>query len=332
MKSKTKIFAVILLIGFIGILFFKKNIPAKDDAVQKSKIIQSEKLIEQAKSHPGLTQSNLSASENSSECKFILESIETLPLQTLIYDLTNGNLDINSHSNCIMNDFPKLKNLDGFPAVCQIIKGTEPSKKCIDQLFKYKSLRIHHATLNSDIDLLDTPVIIQKFMAVLSDDSTENPEGQNRIRTIGQKLYERLPNSEAAVKAAVLGFMIPTNLSTDDQQKFNDILDSARSKFPNNWEIYEMDLIRKKGQSLDSFKNEIQNYYAKYPNSAIAQYYMGCLNWSENNAPVARDFLKSATVTAPNDPRFADTYQQAQKLNPPEKICMVQINLSPDDF
>ena len=40
MKSKTKIFAVILLIGFIGILFFKKNIPAKDDAVQKSKIIQ----------------------------------------------------------------------------------------------------------------------------------------------------------------------------------------------------------------------------------------------------------------------------------------------------
>ncbi len=329
MKSNIKIFVVVSICIIAGVFFLNSKTSSNSEA-KKIIALKSEKLMDQAKNHPGLTKPNLSETENSSDCKSVFESIETLPLKTLIYDLKEERLNLNSE--CLLKNFPKVKSLIGFPEACKTTKGAEPTTECIEKLFKYKSMRIHNATKNTDIDTLDTAVIIQKFMAIMSDESMNSAEGQLALRTIGQKLYERLPNSETAAKAAALGVVISDKLSEEEHSKINELLDSARSKFPNNWEIYELDLIRRKGQNLESFKNEIVSYYTKFPNSAISQYYMGCLNWSENKATIARDFFKSTTTINPKDIRFSGTYEQSLKTNPPEKVCSVQINFNPDDF
>jgi hypothetical protein len=331
MKSNTKIFGIFILFIVMTVVYLKTTNSKKTDAgIQKEVQLVPEKLIDQAKNHPGLKKAMLTGAEDSSDCKSALESIETLPLKTLLYDLKENKLKLSS--DCLFMNFPQSKSLAGFPEVCSVTQKADLSDECVAKIFEYKSLRIHHATKNTDLDTLETAVIIQKFMAVLSDDSMDNSDGHAVLRKIGQKLYERLPESESAAKAAALGFIVSEKLTPEEQAKINFVLDSARSKFPNNWEIYEIDLIRKKGQSLENFKNEILNYYGKFPNSAISQYYMGCLNWSENKAAVARDFFKSATTINSKDTRFTGTYEQSLKTNPPEKVCSLKISFDPDDF
>ena len=324
-----------LILGFSGIaLFFAVyfSLNSKTAVLPSSQVTTTEppSLFQQAQAHPGLTQSHLSEEDSSSECKPVLEAIETLPLKTLIYDLTTGKMKLDA--KCLFHKKKEAKILDGFPEVCVQLKDGQPTADCVSKLFFYKALRIQNATMGQNLDNLETEVIIQKLMGILTGQSEISADESKQIREIGVKLYERLPDSAAAAKAASVGFISAEQLTPEESAQFDKILDESRTKFPSNWELYEIDLIRKRGRDEAEFKKSVVDYYAANPNSPIARYYMGCMKWSEKEVTAAREFFHSAVAIAPNDARFKATYDHALAATPPEKVCTVQINFDPEKF
>jgi len=305
----------------------KPEHPPKNDSLMG---VPTTSLGEKAKAYSGLLAPKLSEEEKASDCKSSLESIETLPLQTLIYDLSNGRLTLDA--KCLFLNKKIAPSLAGFPEVCKNLKSENPDKECIEKLFFYKAARIHQATIGENLDSLQTEVIIHKLIALMMDQSFSTPEGLQLIRQVGGKLYERLPNSDSAAKAAMLGYIGDDNLSEKNKVALDALLTEAREKFPENWEIYEMDLMRLKRSNEGDFKNRIVSFYESNGSSPIGQYYMGCLNWSEGKANAAQEFFRTANLNAPSDKRFSETYQKSMASKPPDKVCSVQIGFNPDNF
>lgn len=330
--KKNILFVLIITVATIVYLnFHKPSANSKEFQAQSTSSKNSSKsLTDQIKQFPGLDTPKLSPQESQSECKEALESIETLPLQTLIYDLGHNKFKLKS--DCLFISKNSIALLDNFPEACEKIENNEPSKACIEKLFFYKALRIHHATINDDLDSLPTEIIINKLIGLIAENAFNTPDGLKLVRAVGAKIYERLPESESAAKAAVIGYFGDENLSDIDRTSYNKLLDEARSKFPENWEIYEMDLVRKKMNNDDSFKNEVVNYFQSHSDSAIANYQMGCFYWSDSKVDEAQNLFKKSVQLSPNDQRFVGTLQKSQTMTPPEKVCSVQINFDPDKF
>ena len=181
------------------------------------------------------------------------------------------------------------------------------------------------------MDQLPTEVLIQKLMALLMGSFFSNGHDLQQLKQLGVKLYERLPESESAAKAASIGYLVDAHLSSEEQDIYNKTLRDARNKFPENWEIYEMDLVRRKTQNDPEYRNEITKYYQAHGQSAIGQYYMGCLEWADGHEQSARDLFKAASQSS-KEARFLETYQKALSQQPPSKVCSVKINFDPDKF
>ncbi len=331
---KKLIFTNIILFA-VSIYFFLSKNKNKSTEIHQvfsiSKISQSKKLIDQVKDSPGLAQANLSSEEMNGPCKESLSAIETMPLNTLVYDLGHGSLKLDT--NCLFKSKNDIKALKGFPEVCAKIENSQPSQQCIEKMFMYKALRIHHATINDSIENMATDVLIHKFIGILAEDGFNSPVGLRQLKEAGAILQQRLPESESAAKAALVGYMASTeNMIPEDQKKFEDMLSESRKKFPENWEIYEMTLAQKKSKGEEDFKNEVLNNYKSRPDSAVSLYFMGCLKWSENQVAEAQNFFKQALQKAPQQSRFQYTLDLSQKAQPPEKICVLQMNFDPDKF
>ncbi len=331
MKKSILIVLIIVVATAVYLNFLKSKAMPKEMQDQSISTNSSSKsLSDQIKQFPGLDKPKLTLQESQSECKEALESIETLPLQTLIYDLGHKKFKLNS--DCLFISKNKLDLLKDFPEVCEKFENNEPSKLCIEKLFFYKALRIHHATINDNLDSLSTEIIINKLIGLIADNSFSTPDGLKLIRVVGAKIYERLPESESAAKAAAVGYFGEENLSDVDKATYNKLLDEARLKFSENWEIYEMDLVRKKMKNDGSFNNEVVSYYQNHPESPVANYQMGCLDWSNSKADEAQNLFQKAVQLSPNDQRFAETLQKSKTMRTPEKVCTVQINFDPDKF
>lgn len=333
MSTRNKSLLALLAVIIGAAVFFMKRQPLASVPEAAAPLLQAEqaappkKLIDQVKEFKGLPEAKLSEQEKNSECRGPLEAIETLSLKTLIHELSTEALKLNS--KCLSIESNNIDALRGFPEICEQLKDGQPSQECIKKLFLYKSLRIHHATLGDDLNGLPTEVLISKVVGAWAELSS-SPENLKRIRDIGTKLYERLPDSESAAKAAVVGYMIDDSLSVADKKERDRLLDEARINFPSSWEIYEMDLIRKQALDEGSYKNEIKSFYARYPDSAIGIYYMGCVQWSEGQIALARQSFKSASAKSPGDQRMGSTLRIALATEPPQKVCAVQIGFDPD--
>lgn len=329
--KKNILMVFILFAVAVGFYLHKPTTNTKKVQAQVvSKKTYSTSLTEQIREFPGLEKPKLNEKESQSECKEALESIETLPLQTLIYDLGHNKFKLKS--DCLFiskNDIALLKD---FPEVCEKIENNEPTKECNEKLLFYKALRIHHATMNDDLNSLSTEMIINKLIGLMIENAFNTPDDLKQMRAVGTKIYERMPDSESAAKAAIVGYFSDDNLATSDKENYNQLLDEARNKFPENWEIYEMDLVRKKMNNDDNFKNEVMTYFQNHPESGIANYHMGCLHWTNKNVTEARALFQKAVQLSQNDSRFATTLQESQTANPPEKICLVQIGFNPENF
>ncbi len=331
-----KTILVILIFVVVAIGFYNFHKSAENSKETQTQSVSQKKsfksLNDLIKQFPGLDSPKLSPQESNSECKEALEAIETLPLQTLIYDLIQNKFKLKS--DCLFISKNSISLLNDFPEVCEKPENNELSKACIEKLFFYKALRIHHATISDDLDSLSTEIIINKLIGLMAENAFNTPDGLKLMRAVGVKIYERLPESESesAAKAAVVGYFGDDNLSDVDKENYDKLLNEARNKFPENWEIYEMDLVRKKKNNDDSFKKEVVNFFQSHSESAIANYYMGCLYWSDNKGVEAQNLFQRAVELSPNDQRFVGTLQKSQTLRPPEKICSVQISLDPDKF
>lgn len=93
-----------------------------------------------------------------------------------------------------------------------------------------------------------------------------------------------------------------------------------------------MNLVHQKINSKENFRKEILNYYRNYPNSGIANYHMGCLEWSDNNKNAAQALFQKAVQLNPREKRFVATLEKSKTVQPPEYICEVQVGFSPDQF
>lgn len=323
---------ILVIMILVYLKYSQPSVAAENKNENKtfSKTTPSKSLLDQIKQFQGLEKARLSEQELKSECKEDLEAVETLPLETLIYDLKNKKLNLKS--DCFFIDRNTTPLLSGFPQICRNFENNEPTKECVEKLFFYKALRIHQATMKDNLDNLQTEIIINKLIGLLAENAVQTAGGLKMIRDVGAKLYERLPDSESAAKAAALGYLADDKLSDSDKVSYDEILNQARRKFPENWEIYEMDLIRRKMKNDNSFETEVLNYFQKNPSSGIANYYMGCLAWNKQNATEARSFFQIAAQLQSSDQRFSSTLQKSQTVNPPEKVCTVQVNFDPNQF
>lgn len=289
------------------------------------------KLIDQVRDFPGLPTAKLSAQEKSSECKSALESIETLPLTTLLQDLKDGRIKLKGE--CLFSGKSTISSLNDFPEACEARQPDgQVTTDCAAKVLFYKALRIHHATINENSKGLSTEILINKLIGLLADQAFASPTGLKLMRDVGRELRERLPQSDSAAKAELIGYLADDNLPPEGKQYYETKLDEARQQFPENWEIYEMDLIRKKSMNEKLYDDEIKKYYSQNPNSGIATYHMGCSAWNHADKVRALEFFDVAKKIAPQDKRFADTYSKASTLSPPEKVCTVQINFNPEQF
>lgn len=306
--------------------------PASSSSEMKSPSSSSPspKLIEQIKEHPGLKVAQLSSDEKASECKAALELIETLPFRSLVSDLTNGQLKLDPR--CMFLKTKPFQKLDGFPQVCEDVKDGALSRDCLDKLLYYKALRIHYGTLDADLSSLPNEVVIQKLMALLLENAFQTDDGLKLLKAVGEEVYRRLPWSEPAAKAATIGYFVAHDRSAEDDARFEALLREARGKFPESWELFEMEVTRKKLKNDLSYKDDVRNLYRQYPETALAMYYRGCLYWAESQATEARDLFRRATEASPGDRRLSKTLQESLSKVPPEFVCSIHIGVNPDDF
>lgn len=328
------------ILGILGILlltlfFFPRQ---KRTNLESAELVKqgsggfnsSQMLIERVKEAPGLESSRLSESEKSGECKGTIESIQTLSLKTLAFDLAAGNLKLTT--DCLPVSGTNEIFLKGFPAVCEKRENGQATAECLQKLLFYKALRIHHDTINDSLDGLSTEIIIQKWIGLMVDMAPASKSGLQMMKAVGQKLLERLPNSASAMKAALIGDFIDEELPAEQKRLLSAKIHEARELYPDNWDIYEMDLIRQREENPEGFRRSVNDFNQKNPNSPIGNYYVGCLAWSEGNQAKARQYFQRATELSPQDNRFMDTLKKSTASKPEEKVCTVQVSFSPDSF
>lgn len=93
-----------------------------------------------------------------------------------------------------------------------------------------------------------------------------------------------------------------------------------------------MELVHLKTADSKKYVQSITNNYQLNPDSAIATYHWGCLSWQKGQAQPARELFQKAVSLKPDDKRFLQTRDQSLKVNPPEKVCQVQISFNPESF
>jgi TolA-binding protein len=196
----------------------------------------------------------------------------------------------------------------------------------------YKGLRIHRATLDSQIDNLSTEVLIQKFVGMMFDGSMDQANGIQEMREIGIKIYERLPESLSAAKVALIGFILENKLNETDRLSFEKILAQAQERFPDNWDLYEVSLMNRKSRSEKEYQAAVKTFYQTYPDSALAAYHLGCVFWTKTDLPAAQKYLKLAYDREPTNKRFQESWTQSQKLPAQERVCSLQIGFDPSNF
>jgi tetratricopeptide (TPR) repeat protein len=328
MKSiKTPYFFLALVLILSASLFLTQNKTTKIDELTQP---QTTKLIDRVKQFPGLQKPNLSEQEKASHCAAALESIETLPLKTLLYDIQNDQLKLDP--KCFESQTQNWSTLQDFPEACLTRVNNELSQTCVQSLFSYKTIRIHQATANENVAQLSLELLINRLMALLNQEMLTSADGKKMLREVGMELRSRLPDSDSAAKAAALGYLIEDQLDTQNALAFQELLGQLRTQFPESWDIFEMELVHLKTADSKKYVQSITDHYQSHPDSAIATYHWGCLSWQKGQAQPARELFRKAASIKPDDKRFSQTYDQSVKVNPPEKVCQVQISFNPESF
>ena len=233
--------------------------------------------------------------------------------------------------SCFQAFIEKYPFLKGFPETCQLNKEGKLVNPCASQLLAIKAIRIHMATQSQSTDTLSTDLLINRLFALLTNQSIGTPEGTQAIKEVGRELFKRMPNNESAAKAAGLGYLIDDHLSPEDQQYFSDLGSEIRNRFPDNWEIYEINLLSKRNINKEEFENTIKSTYESNPESAIANYYMGCAKWKYKAFNEARAYFQKALQLSPHHERFAQTLKSSSDTSN-EKVCRFAIGFNPDNF
>lgn len=228
MKSiKTPYFFLGLALFISAYFLLPQNKPTK---IAEQPQPQPAKLIDRVKQFPGLQKPNLTEQEKVSFCAAALESIETLPLKTLLFDIENDQLKLDP--KCFEFQTKPWSALKDFPQACLTRIKNELSQTCVQSLFSFKAIRIHQATAAEKVAQLSLELLINRLMALLNQEMLTSADGKKMLREVGLELRSRLPDSDSAAKAAALGYLIEDQLDLNDAQAFQDLLGQLRTQFP----------------------------------------------------------------------------------------------------
>lgn len=310
---------------------------------QQSKKINSstanESLYTKAKNFPGLsvasdkTKSPLTtrlsdASEKSSqaECESFNQKIETLPLNTLLFDLQEKHLAI--PPSCAQDERTTAL-FQALSSACQSEAQNSNPLECEGKLFQYRARRIQLWSNSQDLKSLSSEVLVQKFYGLMSSGEMTLAGGGPLLRSISDELKLRLPDSSAPQRIDVISYLVEPPQTEEQNRAADEALRLAREKNPTDWQLFEIDLIRKPPADYEA---QVRAFADQYPSSPIALYHLGCIAWKKGFRDEALQYFQRALSLAPTDTRFLATNERARSEATGASICTAQMSFDSRDF
>jgi tetratricopeptide (TPR) repeat protein len=325
-----------LALGSMTFMMYIQNRNTKAQIAKVEKEV-SQKLYDQALQFPGRPASPVASpspavspvpTENAmlEACNAFNEKIETLPLETLLFDLRERNLQI--PPQCIQD---KLTNpmFEAMNAACQPEAQTLNPTDCATRMFQYRARRIQLWSNSQDMKSLSTEVLVQKFYGLLSSGEMNQEGGAQLLRSIAEELKTRLPQSSAPNRIEVISYLIDPPKTEEQSQAAAEALRVAREKSPDDWQLFEVDLIQK---SPEDYEQTVRAFASQYPDSPIALYHLGCIAWKKGVQSEALQYFQRASQLAPTEARFSTTADKAKTEAPGTSICSAQMNFDSRDF
>ncbi len=323
---------LLLSLASLAVLIFLQNRNAKLRVAKLEKVTQ-DKLYSQAKTFSGRpitpgpdseSATSLADDQTAQPCSAFNEKIETLSLESLLFDVKEKKLV--APPSCTQDPltdplFAALKT------AC--FDSPAPDDNCQEKIFQYRARRIQLWSDTQDLKSLSTEVLIQKFYGLLSSGQMNQPGGGAALRTIADELRIRLPQSSAPDRIAVISYLLEPPQTEEQIQAADEVLRSARTKRPDDWQLFEVGLIRK---SPGEYENAVRQFAAQSPNSPVALYHLGCIAWKKGSAAEAQQYFQQALQIAPQDPRFISTAGKATTEAPGSSICSAQVSFDSQDF
>lgn len=302
---------------------------------QRGKTLQGEpaqqKLYNQARQFSGRpsTVTTTLPETVSQDCSAFYEQIETLPMESLLFDLKEGKLSIPSHCE---QDSHTAKLFSDLKADCAFLALQETQGKCESSLFHFRARRIQLWSDGQSLDELSTEILVQRFFGLLSSGTFAEVNGSNEFRQIGQILRKRLPNSNAPIRIELVGYLTSNQLTDQERADFQNLIREARERSPDDWQLFEMDLMQKALTDESAYQKAVQDFLAASPESPIGLYHAGCVAWKNGQKAEATAYFQQTLQKSPEDPRFKETFQKSQSSDLGESICTASLSFNSQDF
>ncbi|MEZ0393258.1 MAG: tetratricopeptide repeat protein [Pseudobdellovibrionaceae bacterium] len=303
--------------------------------VQNRRALQSlkedQKIYRQARLYSGRP-TNVAATlptQRFANCSSFFEQVETLPLESLLFDLREGRMSL--PANCEQDPL-SAKMFTNLQQKCSPDSLAQSFADCETALFQYRTRRIQLWTQGQSLQELSTDLLIQRFYGMLFSGAANEAGGAEELRSLSEELKKRLPASAAPYRIEVVSYLAEPDLDAEKQLAFQNALREARARDPEDWQLFEMEWVQLAQSNPEAYAARVQEFLASQPNSPIGLYHAGCIAWKSGNQQAALESFQRASEQAPQDPRFSSTLQKSQSSKPGESICTSSLSFQFEDF
>jgi hypothetical protein len=318
----------LMSLGAIGFMVYQNR-----KTIQSLK--ESQRYYRQARQYSGRPV-NVSAEipvETLNDCPRFFDQLETLPIESLMFDLKAKRLGIPARceQDPISNDLFVKFQQNCSPELLDRNQDVA-NENCESSLFQYRARRIQLWTQNRDLKELSTDLVIQRFFGLLAAGGMKAPAGADEVRAIALELESRMPQSAAPYRIEVASYLNDQNLTAEESQRYAAVLREARLRDPEDWQLFEVQLLKQSKEDPVGYEQAVQAFMASQPTLPISLYHGGCVAWNHGNRDQATELFRRASQGAPRDPRFNSTSQKAQTANLGTPICTAPLTFNLEDF
>jgi hypothetical protein len=262
-------------------------------------------------------------------CEKFEMQVETLPLPSLLADLKDGKIKL---PNMCESDEATTRLFQALRDSCSAEELKKEINGCEQNLFSYRARRIQLWAADQPVQSLSLEVIMQRFFGLLN---AELPMGQLRgedLRDIARELKKRIPESGTPSRIEAVSYFFDADPSPAGRLALRQALQEARRQNPEDWQIFEFQLMQEAQEDLGRYKQMIQRLLAQQPDSLIGVYHSACLLWKQKQKAQALDLFRKAADMDPKENRFRETYEKARLTAPDFPVCTASMRFSPDQF
>jgi len=321
---------VLVLCALFGVIFM-----VYQNHQSTKPIRQDQKLFSQARQYPGRplpkTEAAATDPEQPADCAGFYEKVETLPMESLVFDLREGRLTLPAPAGC-KQDPLTAKLFIALQTSCAPAQIAQSTQACETALFQYRARRIQLWSEGQSLKELSTDILVQRFFGLLASGAVFEPGGADEVRKLSQELQLRMPTSSSPLRIAVVSYIVDSDLTPEEAESFETILREARSQAPEDWQLFEIELIRKAGAQPEAYARSVQEFLTSNPHSPIGLYHGGCVAWNSGRREEAQQYFHKAREGAPLDSRFAEAALKSQAADLGTSICTATLSFNSADF